>query len=115
MLNMDSTSFATASADTVDIVFAAAAAQRWSIGGLAFSFEGGEISSAAILSIFAATTAGSIFMQVDIGDTASTYESQTIVPAEPFKFPANTALHFELGAGGTGVVGKLTILGHKLV
>lgn len=115
MLNMDSTSYAAASADTVDIVLPAFSGQRWSIGGISWSYEGGEISSGAQLFVTATNTAGSVFIGMDIGDTSATYASDVIAPSEPFKFPPNTALHFELGSGGTGVLGKITILGHKLV
>jgi hypothetical protein len=111
MLNMDSTSYATATNDTIDIVLSSAPGQRWSIGGLAWSTEGGTLDTDLQINVFLADTTGATLLSIDINDDGAGF----IVPGEPFKFPNASAIHFEMAAGGANVVGKLTLLGHKLV
>jgi hypothetical protein len=115
MLDMQAgdVNFVTATNAQANLTFAAPAGQRWSIGGVAWSYEGGTLSTDAELNIWAISTTGAtnIIFSVDINDDGAGF----IIPSEPIKFPHNTAIIFELVAGGTGVVGKLNILGAKRV
>lgn len=113
MLNMEIGSYyGLGTAAAVKITLAAREGQRWSIGGVAWSYEGGTLSTDAELNIWGISTASSnIIFSVDINDDGAGF----IIPAEPFKFASNQAIVFELESGGTGVVGKLNILGAKAV
>ena len=87
--------------------------QRWSIGGIAWSYEGGTLSTDAELTIWATASGvlSNIIFSIDINDDGAGF----IIPSEPIKFPPNLAIVFDLTSGGVGVVGKLNILGAKRV
>ena len=111
MLNVEAGSlFATATAADATVTLAARTAQRWSIGGIAWSTEGGALSTDLELNVFLIdTSATNLIWSVDINDDGAGF----IIPAEPLKFPAGHAVLFELTSGGAGVVGKVNILGAK--
>jgi len=121
MLDMQpgSINYATGTNAEAKVTLAAAPGQRWSVGGVAWSYEGGTLSTNAELVIWAVSTAAStagapdsnIIFSIDINDDGAGF----IIPAEPVKFPHNTAIIFALEAGGANVVGKITILGAKRV
>ena len=113
MLNVEAGNLyaANTAADAI-ITLAARAGQRWSIGGIAWSYEGGALDTDAELNVWLIDTASSnLIWSIDINDDGAGF----FIPAEPVKFPANHAVLFELVSGGTGVVGKINILGAKAV
>ena len=92
------------------ITLAARTGQRWSIGGLAWSYEGGALSTNAGINVFLIDTSSSnLIWSWDINDDGAGF----IIPSEPLKFPHNRAVLFEMISGGTSVVCKLNILGAK--
>ncbi len=113
MLNAEKGSlYASDTAADATITLAARPRQRWSIGGLAWSYEGGILSTDAEMNVFVSdTSASNLIWSVDINDDGAGF----IIPAEPLKFPANQAILFELVSGGASVVGKINILGAKAV
>ena len=113
MLNVEAESlYATATAADATITLAALSGQRWSIGGVAWSYEGGALSTDAELNVFLIdTSATNLIWSWDINDDGAGF----VIPAEPLKFPANNAVLFEITSGGTSVVGKINILGAKAV
>ena len=111
---------AVSTAAQAQVTLTAVAGQRWSIGGIAWSYEGGTLSTDAELNIWGGSTAAStaggapdtnLMFTVDVNDDGAGF----IIPAEPIKFPANMTIIFELTSGGTAVVGKINVLGAKLV
>ena len=111
---------AVSTAAQAQVTLTAVAGQRWSIGGIAWSYEGGTLSTDAELNIWGGSTAAStaggapdsnIMFTIDINDDGAGF----IIPSEPIKFPANMTIIFELTSGGTAVVGKINVLGAKLV
>jgi hypothetical protein len=114
MLNMEAQSYYDLdTAAEAQITLSALSGQRWSIGGIAWSYEGGTLSTDAEILIWSVDTTGSsnTIFSVDVNDDGAGF----IIPAEPFKFPSNTTIIFELASGGANVVGKLNILGAKAV
>ena len=113
MLNVEAGSlYAADTAAQATVTLAAQAGQRWSIGGIAWSYEGGALSTDAELNVWLIdTTTSNLIWSWDINDDGAGF----IIPAEPLKFPANRAVLFELVSGGTSVVGKINILGAKAV
>ena len=95
------------------VILTAVTGQRWSCGGNAWSYEGGTLSTDAELTIWGIDTTGStnVIFSVDINDDGAGF----IIPAEPFKFPHNMTIIFELASGGAAVVGKINVLGTKLL
>ena len=113
MLNVEAGNlFATATAAQAVITLAAQTGQRWSIGGIAWSYEGGTLSTDAELNVWLIDTSSSnLIWSIDINDDGAGF----FIPSEPVKFPANHAVLFELVSGGAAVVGKINILGTKAV
>ena len=110
-VNTGLTAISSATNVVTNITLAAPANQRWSIGGVAWSYDG-TVTTTAGLNIWQTdTTATNILFQIDI----SANGMGSFRPAEPFKFPVDVAIVFELNAGGAGVTGKLNILGAKRV
>lgn len=112
-------SFDTASADVVITLSTPAKPSRWSIGGIAWSYEGGTLSTAAALEIFATRSdtastdvgASDQVFKVHINDDGAGF----ITPAEPFKFPPAHAVRIVLRSAGATVDSNLNVLGAKLV
>lgn len=111
MLNLEAGSFYNAdTAAATKITLAARTGQRWSIGGLAWSYEGGTLSTDAELNVFLIDSSSSnLIWSWDINDDGAGF----VIPAEPIKFPSGQAVLFELESGGVGVVCKLNLLGAK--
>jgi len=109
---MDRTGYATGTNAEAQINFSGRSGQSWSIAGIVWSSEGGTLSTDFQLDIFiVSTTTTDLAFSMDINSAGAGF----ILPAEPVKFPSGQNVIFTLAAGGAGVVGKLNILGHKLV
>ncbi len=112
MLNMDRRGYATGTNAEAQITFSGRTGQAWSISGVAWSSEGGVLSTDFQLDMFiVSTTTTDLIFSMDINSAGAGF----ILPSEPVKFPSGQDVIFTLAAGGTGVVGKLNILGYKLV
>jgi len=99
--------------------------QKWSIGGLAWSYDGPTqdtapggkflVDTSAGIDIYATSTDTAAIglatkvLSIDISEAGPGF----IIPAEPFKFGSNLAVQIVMGDGGG--VQKLTVLGAKLV
>ncbi len=81
MLNMDSTCYTVSTAADANITLAAFSGQRWSIGGVAWSYEGGTLYTDAALIISRTDTTGAIFLDVHINDDGAGF----VIPAETIK------------------------------
>jgi hypothetical protein len=96
------------------------AGSRWSIGGIAWSYDGMaslDTSAGIDVHVLATDTAAqsvasnsaTLVLSIDINDDGAGF----IIPSEPIKFPPNMAVVFNMGDGGG--MQKITILGAKLV
>ena len=108
----------TAAANTVTTITLPAPAKpnRWSIGGLCWSYDGSVLDTSAGIDVHvtltdtAAVTVANTVLSFDVNDDGVGF----IIPAEPFKFQPGAAVQFRMNHGGLGDQ-KLTILGAKLV
>jgi len=118
-LTAGSTGDTTGSINTTITLSAPAKPNRWSIGGLAWSYDGAALSTAAGLNIncpatdtaAANDTSGSLVFSLDINDDGAGF----ITPAEPIKFPPGRAVVFTLKFAGGDVERKISVLGAKRV
>ena len=126
MLDMDNTlhrnNSDTAAANTVTQITLPALAKpsRWSIGGIAWSYDGIALDTSAGLDIHSTTSdttalstadsGSTLVFSIDINDDGAGF----IIPAEPFKFRPGNAIRIRLLHGGLGHQ-KLNVLGAKVV
>ena len=108
MIKIDANSYVTATAADAQLTFTGEAGRRWAFAGLAWSYIGATLDTAAALNIFRVDTQASnqIF-----GVGVSAFGSGFIIPAEVFVMPSDDDIIVELTNGGTGNVGRLNVLG----
>lgn len=109
-MKIDSGSYVTATASDAKLTFSGAVGRRWSFAGLAWSYIGVTLSTAASLNIWRLDTAAANQL---FGVGISAFGPGFIIPTESFTTPSDDDIIIELTSGGTGNIGRLNVLGAR--
>src|SRR3990172_8600619 len=110
-MKIDANNFKTDTAADVHITFIGEAGRKWMFAGVAWSYVGATLSTAAALNIWRGDTASSSNQLFGIGITA--FGPGFIIPTEAFTTPSDDDIIVELTSGGTGNTGRLNVLGAR--